>query len=125
MKLKIALFSMLLLLFASGVKAQVLYGSLTGNVTDPSGAAIPGAKVEALNVGTGIAQTASTNDAGLYLFTTLQPGRYRVTISAPHFGTVTEDGVIVNVNAVLRLNAELKVSQVTESITVSGAAELM
>ncbi len=116
---------LLLLSMTPPAAAQVLSGSLTGNVTDPSGAAIPGAKVEALNVGTGITQMASTNEAGLYLFTELQPGRYKVTISAPHFGTVTENGVIVNVNAVMRLNAELKVSQVTESITVSGAAELM
>src|SRR5262249_46051862 len=65
--------------------AQVLYGSLTGNVTDPSGAALPSAHVEAVNVGTGVVSTATTNDHGVYLFSDLQPGTYKVTVSAANF----------------------------------------
>ena len=73
--------------------AQTLYGSLTGNVTDASGAAVPNAKVEALNVGTGIVKTAQTDERGAYLFNDLQPGHYKVTISAPAFSTRVVEGV--------------------------------
>src|SRR6266404_5708870 len=54
--------------FAAG---QVLYGSLTGNVTDQKGAAVPGAKVELVNVGTGATRSTTTDDHGGYSFTVL------------------------------------------------------
>lgn len=88
----------LILSIAPHAAAQVLYGTLTGNITDPSGAPIPGAKVEASNTETGAVHTARTSTSGLYSFTTLQPGSYKVTISAPNFATMTETGIVVNVN---------------------------
>jgi len=102
--------------------AQVLYGSLTGNVTDSSGSAVPGAKVEALNTATGIAKQSATDDRGTYLFTDLQPGTYKVTIAAPAFASRVQDGVVISLNTVLRLDAALAVSQVMESVLVSAAA---
>jgi hypothetical protein len=116
---------LLALCTAPPAAAQVLYGSLTGYITDPSGAAIPGAKVEALNTGTGVVQTTTTDQAGLYLITTLPPGRYNVTVSATNFSTITETGVIINVNVLLRLNAQLKVAHVVETVNVKASAELM
>src|SRR5690348_12745204 len=65
--------------------AQVLYGSLTGTVLDPSGAVVAGAKVEAAGAQTGITSQATTDSAGIYRLTTLLPGTYNVTISAPGF----------------------------------------
>jgi hypothetical protein len=50
-----------------GAHAQVLYGSLTGNISDPSGGAVPNAKLEVLNVSTGIAKQAVTDDRGVFL----------------------------------------------------------
>ncbi len=105
--------------------AQVLYGTLTGNVTDPSGGPVPGAKVDAVNTATGVAQTTTTNQTGQYSFTTLQPGPYKVTIAAAAFSTVTQTGVNVNVNAVTRSDAQLKVAGINQTVTVSGTAELM
>mgnify|MGYP000914760317 CR=1 FL=1 len=102
--------------------AQVLYGTLTGNVADPSGAAIPNAKVEAVNSGTGITKSATTDERGVYFFNDLQPGTYKVTISAPAFGTRVQDGVIITLNTILRLDATLQVSQISESIAVSASA---
>src|SRR5579862_7827064 len=67
--------------------AQVLYGSLTGNVIDPSDAAIPGVKVVALNVNTGVARNADTDARGAYIFTNLQLGTYKVTAEARGFKT--------------------------------------
>ena len=65
------------------VQAQVLYGTLTGTVTDPTGAVVVGASVTALETQTGVSQTAETDSAGIYRFTALLPGTYKVTISAP------------------------------------------
>src|SRR5450759_4225172 len=80
------------------VDAQVLYGSLTGNVTDPSSAAVPGAKVTALNTDTGISREATTDERGSYLFANAQSGTYRVTATAPSFQTMAQTDVRVNAN---------------------------
>jgi hypothetical protein len=113
----------LFLIFACGRgNAQVLYGSLDGNVTDPHRASVPNAKVEALNVGTGIAKEAATDERGAYLFSNLQFGVYRVTISAPSFRTVVENNVQVNANEVRRVDVQLQISQAAETIEVSAAS---
>ena len=109
-------------LLASPSSAQVLYGSLTGNVTDASGSAVPGAKVEALNSATGIVKQSATDERGTYLFSDLQPGTYKVTISAPAFAGRVLEGVVISLNTVLRLDAALTVSQVVESVLVSAGA---
>ncbi|MBV9038754.1 MAG: carboxypeptidase regulatory-like domain-containing protein, partial [Acidobacteriaceae bacterium] len=84
--------ALIMLLACSISNAQVLYGSLTGTVSDPSGAAVPGANVEALDVGTGVAQKTTTNNEGIYLFSNLQPGTYRITISSPAFSNTVLEG---------------------------------
>ncbi len=105
--------------------AQVLYGSITGSITDPSGAAIPNVTVQANNTATGISKTTQTNSQGMYLITDLQPGPYTIVITAPSFGTLRQTGVTVNENAVTRQNAQMKVAQVNETISVNGAAETL
>src|SRR3954454_22352777 len=85
--------------FVNSAPAQVLYGSLTGNVTDASGAAIPGVKVEAVNGATGAAKQSVTDEHGTYLFSDLQPGTYKVTIAAPAFSTRIFEGVTVSLNS--------------------------
>src|SRR3954451_9034103 len=76
------LLALLLTLTGSPIaSAQVLYGTLTGNVTDPAGASVPGAKVEAVNISTGAAKETTTNESGVYQLNDLQAGNYRVTIS--------------------------------------------
>lgn len=101
--------------------AQVLYGSLTGNVTDPAGAIVPGAKVEALNVGTGVSKSANTDERGIYLFSDLQPGVYKVTIEAASFKSQVQEGVRVDANTVRRIDAQLQTSGVSESIVVTAS----
>jgi len=86
------------------LQAQVLYGSLTGNVSDPAGAAIPGVKVEAVNLATGVVKPATTDERGAYLMSDLQTGTYKVTLSAVSFGTVVQDNVRVDGNTVRRLD---------------------
>jgi hypothetical protein len=108
--------------FLSPAPAQVLYGSLTGNVTDPTGAVVPGAHVEALNVATGTKQETVSDANGIYRVPDLLPGVYKVTFSAANFGATATEGVQVSANAITRINTELKVAQQTESVTVTGAA---
>ncbi len=101
--------------------AQVLYGSLTGNVSHGAGAAVAGAKVEALNVGTNVSKETTSNTSGAYQFSDLLPGVYRVTISAPLFKTVVQEGVHIDANTVRRLNASLQIGG-AETVTVTAEA---
>src|SRR5437879_6128600 len=116
---------MLVCLSAISGQAQVLYGSLTGTVTDSSGAAVAGAKVEALNTGTGITRTATTNDAGNYAFQALQAGNYKVTISSGKFAAQVTDDVPVVVNNTHRIDAQLKVAGSQQDVTVTAEAPVL
>lgn len=82
-----ALSILLLLISATPRKSygQVLYGTITGRITDPSGAPVPNAKVEAINTGTAVSRQATTDGRGMYIFTHLLPGTYRIRVSAPSF----------------------------------------
>jgi hypothetical protein len=113
------------LLHPDSAGAQVLYGSLTGAVTDPTQAVIPGATVQVVNLGTGTAKEAATNESGIYFFGDLQPGKYKVTIAAKSFGALTSDGVTIEGNRVRRLDAMLKIAQIAESVIVSAGAETL
>ncbi|BDC48051.1 hypothetical protein F183_A03670 [Bryobacterales bacterium F-183] len=103
------------------LSAQVLYGSLTGNVTDVSDAAIPGAKVEAVNNSTGITRDTLTDDRGAYAFRDLQPGLYTVNITAASFGKVKLESVEITTNTVRRADVKMQVAQVSESVSINAA----
>jgi hypothetical protein len=107
-----------MLLCASVCNAQVLYGSLTGNVTDPSSAAIPAAKVTALNVDTGISRQADTDSRGAFLFSNLQLGTYQLTVQSKGFQTMIVDRIEVKANEVRRVDVQARIAQATESVEV-------
>lgn len=98
--------------------AQVLYGSITCTVTDSTGALITGARITVLEVQTGITTQALTDSSGIYRFTTLLPGTYRVTVSVPSFATQQTPGVIVSVNELARVDAQLKVGSTTQDSVI-------
>ena len=104
--------------------AQVLYGSLTGNVTDPSGAAINSADVEALNVNTGVVQKTQSED-GIYRFFTLLPGTYTITVSSSGFKHFVREKVVVAANSVARVDAQLAVGEQTETVNVTAETPLL
>ncbi|MDQ6678605.1 MAG: TonB-dependent receptor [Acidobacteriota bacterium] len=103
------------------IRAQVLYGSLTGNVTEGTGNSVPNAKVEAVNVDTGFSRQGVTDERGVYLIGDLQQGNYRVTVSAPSFGAVIQNNVTVDANNVRRIDAQLQLAQVNQSVTINAA----
>ncbi len=115
----------LLVALAASLQAQVLYGSLTGTVHDPSGAVISGAKIQAMEARTGVVQQTATDSSGIYRFTTLLPGTYRVTISAPGFASQETNNVGVSVNSVARVDASLQVAQQTQNVVVTTEAPLL
>jgi hypothetical protein len=102
--------------------AQVLYGSLTGTVTDPQDAVLPGVSVVATNVETGVSKTTVTDGVGGFLFSDLIPGVYDVTFDISGFNKVVQRGVRVDTNAVRRVDAQLQVSALQETIDVTASA---
>lgn len=101
---------------------QASITSLVGTVTDPNGAAIPSASVQAVEDGTQQAYSATTNVEGFFAIQFVRIGTYTITATAPGFGTVVHKNVLVQVNQVVRTNFELPVGQVTEKITVVATA---
>jgi len=105
----------------STVNAQVLYGSLTGTVTDPSNAAVVGAKVDALEIHKGIHHATTTDGTGFYRFYELLPGVWKITVSAPGFNTSVTNDIQVNANSPVRVDAKLTIAKAEASITVNAA----
>jgi hypothetical protein len=105
---------------------QLAWGSVTGSisglVTDSSGAVIVGAEVVALNVDTGIRQTAKTNTAGFYSFSTLPIGRYEIDIRQSGFKEYRAKDLVIDVNTALRVDAALQLGAVTQEVSVISAA---
>ena len=119
------LLSAILMVCAHPVAAQVLYGNITGNVTDQTGAIVPNASVEALNTGTGVVAKTATDDHGVFEFTDLVPGVYKLTITAPGLGTSVQDGLRVQSNILLRADTVLTIAGNTQTVTVTATAPVL
>ena len=89
----LSLLSLLLALDFPMARAQVLYGSIVGTVTDPSGAAVPKAEVKALDPQTGEARSVTTDDAGRFSIGNVMPGVYEVHVTASGFRQISTTGV--------------------------------
>src|SRR5215510_1003124 len=105
--------------FASAAHAQ-FRSAIEGAVTDPSGGIVSEAQVTLVNTETGISQTAKTNSAGSYSFPTLPPGKYKLTVSAKGFASVTQENITLGAAETRTISLALKVGDVSETITVSS-----
>jgi hypothetical protein len=105
--------------------AQEVTASITGTVTDPSGAAVSGAKVTTTSSERGITYTATTNDSGLYRLSDLPAGTYDLKVEKQGFAVVSYPAFVLTLNQVARLDARLKVGKANETVEVSGAAPIL
>jgi hypothetical protein len=107
------------------VWAQSTTGSLTGTVTDPSGAAVPGALIKVESATRGITRDTRSSDLGTYIVPLLPPGVYRVTVSQDGFRPVTQSGIDLSVDQVAKLDFSLQLGSVTDTVLVSSDAPLV
>lgn len=120
---KVLLFVIVLVAWTAPVKAQLASStSLTGTVTDPSNAIVPGANIRAVNTATGIAYTATTNQNGIYNILYVPVGSYTITVKASGFVTEVHSNIIVNNNQTVRTDFVLSVGAVTTSVEVTTAS---
>ena len=106
----------------SSVYGQVVGATLSGTITDVSGAQVPGASVSIRNTGTGDVRAVSSNESGLYSAPNLLPGAYELTVTAKGFATYLQKGISLTVGAQLVQNISLKVGQAKETVEVSDVA---
>jgi len=118
---KFLLFSVVIAL--SGLcLAQSESATLSGRVTDPGGSAVVGAQVVLTNIETNVESRTKTNGAGLYVFTGVHPGKYRVAAGATGFKVLIKDGLVLHVQDELAENFALTLGTVSETITVTADA---
>jgi hypothetical protein len=111
------------MVFPSAVFAQV---SLSGTVRDTSGAVLPGVTVEAASPALiEKVRTATSDSAGNYRIESLQPGTYSVTFSLSGFASVKREGVILSGTGVVKIDGEMRVGGLQETITVTGATPVV
>ena len=104
-----------------GVRAQG-YGSISGIVTDSSGAVIPGAEVTATQTTTGLVLKTISSGGGTYVFPSLAPSLYTVSVTRAGFESYSEKGIEVRADAALTVNVTLKAGSTTETVSVSAEA---
>ena len=119
-RLSCALILGALLFGASLLHAQVDTGSISGTVTDASGAVLKGASVTLINEGTAAELTTTTGDSGTYTFSPVRIGDYTVRANAQGFQTTTQKHITVNVGAALLANFTLKPGAVSETVEVTS-----
>lgn len=108
---------------AMPVRAQIDQGSVTGIIRDPEAAVIPGATITLINKGTNLTLTRTSDTSGAYNFTPIKIGDYKLTATAPGFGTQIHDNIHVSVSQVVGLNLTLTPGT-TETVTVTTVTEL-
>ncbi|MSO20036.1 MAG: TonB-dependent receptor [Acidobacteria bacterium] len=104
---------------------QSTTGTISGTVSDESGAVLPGAQVAASNTATGAHRTVSTDAVGRYVITQLPPGSYDISSSMTGFGTLVRQGVTLALSQQVTLHLAMRVGAVSEQVTVTGEAPLV
>jgi hypothetical protein len=107
-------------LVAAGAFAQDFRATLSGSVTDPSGAVIPGATVRAINLGTNAVKETQTTAVGVFTIPYLDPGVYNVQVSSTGFQTVLREKIVLRVADKVDLPIELKLGATSESVVVTA-----
>ena len=114
------LLALALFVAPASVSAQTTNAAIVGDVTDETGALVPGATVTVTNANTGVQRSLSTNERGAYRAYPVQPGTYDVTATSEGFKTRVRSGVVVEVAATVKIDLSLELGQVTETVEVTG-----
>jgi len=120
--LVVALLVLLLCAGATTVRAQTETATISGLVTDETGSVVPGTEVKLQSVERGTVQSATTNNSGIYVFASVQPGQFQITVQKAGFRQVDFLGLIVNVQDHVEQNFRLQLGSVSESVTVEANA---
>jgi hypothetical protein len=122
---RFALRSLVCLTIAGICFAQEYRATLTGAITDPSGAAVPGASVKATNTATHQVSETKTASAGLFTIPLLEPGVYTVEVVATGFQAVRQEGVVLRVSEKVNVPLVLPLGQSSTSVTVHAEQEVL
>ncbi len=106
--------------FACAVMGQTETATISGLATDRTGAAVTGAEIRLQSMEHGTVTTTTTNDAGIYVFSSVHPGQYQISVQKQGFKQIDLLGLIVNIQDHIEQNFRLEVGSVAESITVEG-----
>jgi hypothetical protein len=112
-------------LLTQPLAAQSTYGSVSGTVTDSSGGSLPDVQVTLTSLDTGTKQTETTTADGLYTFSNLFQGRYRVDAEKPGFKRTSQAEVMVQIQQTSSINLVMQVGDVTQTIEVTGETPLL
>jgi len=115
----------LVALFPSRMPGQGLFGSIRGVITDAGGAVVQGATVKLTNVNTNVVTVLTTNSAGEYSATSLNPGIYDIQAEAPGFKAAIAKGITLQVNASPKVDLTLQVGQSTQTVEVTAEADIL
>ena len=114
-----------LILLSPTLRAQLYTGTVTGLISDPTGAVIPGAQIQLMDEQKGYVFTATSDTSGSYLFRSVLPGTYKLDVHATGFKSETRGGIILEVNHNLTVNFQLQVGATNQTVEVKGQAPLL
>jgi len=117
--------TVLLCLLASLASAQEFRASISGHVLDSSGAAVPQAKVQAINLATKEASNATTDNSGSYAIPLLRPGLYKLTVTAAGFKQFVRDDITLQIGQTAGIDATLTLGDITQTVEVTGESQLL
>jgi len=117
--------SCLLALSVWALWAQTQTGGVSGAVTDPAGAVVPGAGLTLTNLETNEARRQTSNDIGVFTFAALPPGRYRIEVEQTGFKRFVEGPIEVRVQQFLTIHPTLEVGQTSQTVEVTGQVALL
>jgi hypothetical protein len=119
------LFASAIVFYVTSAFGQTITGSIAGEVTDPSGAVVSGAHIEARNLNTGVATATTTNGDGLYHIDFLPIGPYQVTVEAHGFARAELPPFSLEVQQAAKFDVKLTVGSATANVSVSAAAPIL
>src|SRR5215472_15448135 len=121
----LAALALILLSLSSPPAHSQAFGTISGNVTDPSGAGVPGVNVTATETGTGFARSITSDATGHYVIPNLRPSQYSLTVEAQGFNKAIQTGITLLANQAATVNFRLQLGTAVEAVTVTGAAPLV